>query len=264
MVGRMDVPGRWAGGFRAWDEHGVYLATGRGVVAGPGAPGAGRRAARAGPARGSRSAGTSSRGSTAPRARSSRPRGSASRWSRSARSPPAWRTRSTTRRRPRRGPSTRSTARARRCSRRSAGSPRARSRRAQFARARRAAPRDRAAAGRSWTRWTWPTARRRCRVVARPATASSATGSIAPPLAAAGVDVAWCERAAERARRRRRSSPAWSGWPARSSVADAARRGEGVDAAHLRTGRRRAGRTRRWTARRSSASTSPTGSRARW
>jgi signal transduction histidine kinase len=34
VVGRMDVPGRWAGGFRAWDEHGVYLATGRGVVAG--------------------------------------------------------------------------------------------------------------------------------------------------------------------------------------------------------------------------------------
>src|SRR5690349_4137407 len=31
VVGRMDVPGRWAGGFRAWDEHGVYLATGRGA-----------------------------------------------------------------------------------------------------------------------------------------------------------------------------------------------------------------------------------------
>jgi signal transduction histidine kinase len=31
VVGRMDMPGRWAGGFRAWDEHGVYLATGRGV-----------------------------------------------------------------------------------------------------------------------------------------------------------------------------------------------------------------------------------------
>jgi signal transduction histidine kinase len=31
VVGRMDVPGRWAGGFRAWDEHGVYLATGRAV-----------------------------------------------------------------------------------------------------------------------------------------------------------------------------------------------------------------------------------------
>jgi signal transduction histidine kinase len=34
VVGRMDVPGRWAGGFRAWDEHGVYLATGRGAVGG--------------------------------------------------------------------------------------------------------------------------------------------------------------------------------------------------------------------------------------
>jgi signal transduction histidine kinase len=34
LVARMDVPGRWAGGFRAWDEHGVYLATGRGVTAG--------------------------------------------------------------------------------------------------------------------------------------------------------------------------------------------------------------------------------------
>jgi signal transduction histidine kinase len=29
QLGTMDVPGRWAGGFRAWDEHGVYLATGR-------------------------------------------------------------------------------------------------------------------------------------------------------------------------------------------------------------------------------------------
>ncbi len=34
IVGRMDVPGRWAGGFRAWDEHGVYLATGRGAAGG--------------------------------------------------------------------------------------------------------------------------------------------------------------------------------------------------------------------------------------
>ena len=34
VVARMDVPGRWAGGFRAWDEHGVYLATGRGVIPG--------------------------------------------------------------------------------------------------------------------------------------------------------------------------------------------------------------------------------------
>ena len=29
VVAKMDVPGRWAGGFRAWDEQGVYLATGR-------------------------------------------------------------------------------------------------------------------------------------------------------------------------------------------------------------------------------------------
>ena len=34
VVGRLDVPGRWAGGFRAWDEHGVYLATGRGSARG--------------------------------------------------------------------------------------------------------------------------------------------------------------------------------------------------------------------------------------
>jgi len=34
VVARMDVPGRWAGGFRAWDEHGVYLATGRVATAG--------------------------------------------------------------------------------------------------------------------------------------------------------------------------------------------------------------------------------------
>jgi signal transduction histidine kinase len=34
VVGRMDVPGRWAGGFRAWDEDGVYLASGRGARAG--------------------------------------------------------------------------------------------------------------------------------------------------------------------------------------------------------------------------------------
>ena len=34
VVGKMDAPGRWAGGFRAWDEHGTYLATGRGVEPG--------------------------------------------------------------------------------------------------------------------------------------------------------------------------------------------------------------------------------------
>ncbi|GAB7005057.1 ATP-binding protein [Nocardioides sp. AN3] len=30
VVGRMAVPGVWSGGFRAWDNQGVYLATGRG------------------------------------------------------------------------------------------------------------------------------------------------------------------------------------------------------------------------------------------
>ena len=30
----MDTPGQWAGGFRAWDAHGVYLATGRGAARG--------------------------------------------------------------------------------------------------------------------------------------------------------------------------------------------------------------------------------------
>jgi signal transduction histidine kinase len=34
VVARMDAPGRWAGGFRAWDEHGVYLASGRGATPG--------------------------------------------------------------------------------------------------------------------------------------------------------------------------------------------------------------------------------------
>jgi signal transduction histidine kinase len=28
VLARFEAPGRWAGGFRAWDEHGVYLATG--------------------------------------------------------------------------------------------------------------------------------------------------------------------------------------------------------------------------------------------
>ena len=34
LVGRMDAPGRWAGGFLAWNEHGTYLATGRGAAPG--------------------------------------------------------------------------------------------------------------------------------------------------------------------------------------------------------------------------------------
>jgi signal transduction histidine kinase len=34
VVAKMDIPGQWAGGFRAWDDQGVYLATGRGAVTG--------------------------------------------------------------------------------------------------------------------------------------------------------------------------------------------------------------------------------------
>ena len=33
-LGQMQAPGQWAGGFRAWDEHGAYLATGRGASTG--------------------------------------------------------------------------------------------------------------------------------------------------------------------------------------------------------------------------------------
>jgi signal transduction histidine kinase len=34
VLGVMDTPGQWAGGFQAWDAHGVYLATGRGAARG--------------------------------------------------------------------------------------------------------------------------------------------------------------------------------------------------------------------------------------
>ncbi len=34
VVGTMDTPGQWAGGFRAWDPHGGYMATGRAVTDG--------------------------------------------------------------------------------------------------------------------------------------------------------------------------------------------------------------------------------------
>src|SRR5919112_2359970 len=34
VIGVLDMPGRWAGGFRAWDDHAVYLATGRAATDG--------------------------------------------------------------------------------------------------------------------------------------------------------------------------------------------------------------------------------------
>ena len=114
VVGTMDVPGRWAGGFRAWDEHGVYLATGRGAADG--------RVLRV-PAEVLRER----VGAWFPFGKhlieglyrtarsSSRRRGSASLSLPSARSPPALRTRSTTRRLPRLGRSTHLRRHARRC-----------------------------------------------------------------------------------------------------------------------------------------------------
>ena len=100
VVGKMHVPGRWAGGFRAWDEHGVYLATARASALSR-CSGCRPACCVSGSARSSRSAATSSRGFTRPRVPSSRPRGSASSWSPWASSRPASPTRSTTRRRPR-------------------------------------------------------------------------------------------------------------------------------------------------------------------
>ena len=34
VLGAMANPGQWAGGFGAWDEHGIYFATGRGAEPG--------------------------------------------------------------------------------------------------------------------------------------------------------------------------------------------------------------------------------------
>lgn len=45
VVAKMDVPGRWAGGLRAWDDQGVYLATGPGRDDRAGAADTGRGAA---------------------------------------------------------------------------------------------------------------------------------------------------------------------------------------------------------------------------
>ena len=233
----MDVPGRWAGGFRAWDEHGVYLATGRGVDGGPGAPGAGRGAARAGPTPGSRSAGTSSRGCTAPRGPSSRRRGSASALvtlgtlaaglAHEINNPAAAATRAVDALEARVSDAAR---------RRSAGSPTSEITAAQFAALDELRREIEPAGG-----GPDPLALRRPRGgavdLAGAARRRRATGSIAPPLAAAGVDVDWCERAAA----------VLDGTALRAGAGvggehvlggHAAGRGEGVDPADLRARRR--------------------------
>ena len=195
MVGRMDVPGRWAGGFRAWDEHGVYLATGRGVPTGrvlrvpaDGAARAVRRLVpvRRAPHRGAvrhraqhRVDGAAARVAGHPRHAGRRPRPRDQQPGR-GRHPGGRRARG-------RVPDA--------ARPRSAASPRTRSRPHQFAALdalrREIEPRA-GGAGPAGPR--------------RPGGGAVARGStghgverdwvIAPPLAAAGVDLAWCERAA--------------------------------------------------------------------
>ena len=126
-LGAMDVPGRWAGGFRAWDEHGAYLATGRAATAGRHPPGARRGAAqavdRAVPARPA----TSSRACPGPPATTRRWPGSGRPSPPSAPWPPGSRTSSTTPPPQPRGRSTPSARRTRECCPPSDGSPRLRS-----------------------------------------------------------------------------------------------------------------------------------------
>ena len=92
VLGTMDEPGQWAGGFRAWDEYGVYFATGRAAAAGgcSGVPAEGCGGwPSVVPVRGALH-----RGPGPDRAHaSSRPPGSARRWWRWARWRPGWRTR---------------------------------------------------------------------------------------------------------------------------------------------------------------------------
>ena len=168
------------------------------------------RAARAGRRSGSRSAahligGLYRHGAVA----SSRRPASARRWSRSAPWPPGSPTRSTTRRRRRPAPSTPCDRDLRHaCSSSLRRLADERHHRRAVRRARRAAPRARArpapldAARDSPTaRRSWPTGSARHGVDRDWALA-------APLVAAAGVDVAWCERAAAACSARRRSSPA--------------------------------------------------------
>ena len=188
----MDRPGMWAGGFRAWDDAARYLTTGQGVVAGR-VSGCRRPRSATARVRGSPSAFTSSRASSRPCAT----------WKRVSREREAL-------------------DRARHARRRSrprdqqpgvGGDPRGRRAAAHLRHAVVVAPPSRRAivAGR---RSSWPSTRcaevdvrhrrprsaraRRSRRRALRAgsrhTGSATAGDIAPALAAAGVDVAWCER----------------------------------------------------------------------
>ena len=201
------VTGSVGGGFRAWDEHGVYLATGR----------ASRTAASCGvPAERLRECADAwfpfgvhfIQGLVEHRARHrvrGPPAGGAGR-ARHARRRVS-RTRSTTRhrRRPARPDALDGHVRRAAVLARAAGPGadlggpvRARSTRCAAGSSRRL---------RRWTRSRSRPGRMRC-PTGSPATASNGTWLIAPPFAAAGLDIGWCERAAELLGRRSRWRPA--------------------------------------------------------
>ena len=263
MLGAMDVPGRWAGGFRAWDDHGVYLATGRAAVARPRPQGAVPSRSRTGRAPGSRSAAHLIEGlfRTARNFEAmTRQREAlvalgtlAAGLAHEINNPAAAATRAVDalRRRLRRA-----AVLAR------AGSPRRRSRPTSslaldaLRREIEPPPAGTRSAGRRRPRGR--------RVdLARRATASSRTWLIAPPLARGGRRRRVVRAGSRSARRRRaRAGPGVGGEHAVG--ADAARRGEGVDPAHLRA--RRGGEV--LLAARpgvdAARPTSPKGSRAPW
>ena len=257
----MDVPGRWAGGFRAWDDNGIYLATGRGATPGRvlrlDAPrlrelvnhwfplaghliGGLHRTARSIESTVRQRDALVTLGTLAAGLAHeiNNPAAAASRTVDDA------------------GPALRRPAR-----RAHPARPRRHHRRPSSARSTSCAAAPTAPRARS-TRWRSPTARASWPAgsnehgVADPWDAGRARS---PP---AGIDVAWCERAHERPRRRRARAGSGVGL-GDDVVQDPARRAEGRRPPDLRPRRRRSAPTPRWTARPPSASTSATGSRAR-